>query len=485
MATPAITPAAPASAAAAPVTSAPAVASTPSTPVSTSPAAATEALTPEASVAAMVAAAEQKGFKDGQTPEPVKVETPAVQADPATPQDPAEAAEATTTTDEPSFSFDEDGFIGAKDLAAKIDADPALKAAIPAELRNEILANARIAEELAPYRDLFASPAEAKIVAETAQEYAGFNEAFNLIASDIGKGTDAVVRKLIEAGAVRNPDGSVKKDANGKPVTNGIAGKFFEQIFKNRLNSAIVKKVEALGDDNVTAALDLVMESVGLRPSTAGKTQDQDPALAARKAELDAQEARIRTERETSTKEARQQYETALETEMTSVWETNRKSMLDSATGLDAFTRTAVEAQLDKAVRKAVKSNVAYQMQKDRITAMPMSAERRQKEVALQQAFLRENLARIAKPIFLEAGVKVSAKQAERTASQAARADAARSEVNGGRSGVSSPAIATNPQAQQDQVIQALTAKLGRAPDASEINIEMMLGAARAKGYAA
>lgn len=435
----------------------------------------------------MVSAAESAGFKDGKQPELVKVETPAVQADPGQQQDPAPKADATAdpASTESTFSFDEDGFIGAKDLAAKLDADPTLKAAIPAELRNEILANARIAEQLAPYRELFASPDEAKIVAETAQEYAGFNEAFNLIGTDIAKGTDAVVRKLIQAGAVRNADGSVKTDANGKPVTNGIAGKFFEQIFKNRLNTAIVKKVEALGNDDVSAALDLVMESVGLRPSTAAKTENQDPALAAREAAQTAREQEFARQQQTATKEAQQRYDSTLETEMNTVYESSRKSLLDAATGLDAFTRTSVEVRLDKAVKAAVKSNVAYQMKKDRLLAQPLSAERHQAEVTLQREFLLNNFSRIAKPIFAEAGITVGKKQAERDANQAARADAARSEVNGGRAGATSPAAAANPQAQQDQVIAALTAKLGRVPDASEINIEMMLGAARAKGYAA
>jgi len=45
-----------------------------------------------------------------------------------------------------ALHFDEDGFVGAKDLAAKIDANEALKAALPEDMRNEIMANSRLAE---------------------------------------------------------------------------------------------------------------------------------------------------------------------------------------------------------------------------------------------------------------------------------------------------------------------------------------------------
>jgi hypothetical protein len=438
----------------------------------------------------MVAAAEQRGFTDAKpmgehTPEiPAATPTETPAADPAASAAAAPAEGNAAETDH-SYSLEEDGFIGARDLAAKIDANPNLKANLDPETRNEIMANARLAEALSPYRELFASPEEAKIVAQTAQEHAGFVEAFNLIGSDIGKGTDAVIKKLIEAGAKRDAKGEIIRKENGQPVTNGIAGKFFEQVFNNALNNKIIAKVEALGDENVKAALDLVMESVGLRPSTADKTGNQDPAIAAERAQLAAERADLAKQRETSTKEQRRQYQTTLDGEITALYESETGNLLSLATGLDAFTKDAVKGKLDKAVKAAIRTNVAYQMEKDRITAQPISPERLASEKALVNSFLRNNLSRIARPILMEAGAIATKKASDRATAQAARAESAQSEVNGGKAQNPNQPAAANPSQQIEQIKTALTAKLGREPDQSEINIEMMLAAARAKGFAA
>lgn len=489
------TPAAPATAAATSSASSTASAAT-STPVAVStPAVATPvadgtggagALDSSGSIEAMLAAAKEKGFGDNL--QPTTTETPAVEkpAEPAAaePAAAAEAATATTPADEDSsYSLEEDGFVGAKDMAAKLDA---ANANLPAELRNEILASARVAERLAPYEQLFASPDEAKIISETAQEHAGFVEAFNLLATDPAKGADGVIRKLIEAGAKRDADGNILRDEKGQPLTNGIAGRFFDQIFNRALTNKILKKVEALGDENVTAALDLVMESVGLRTSTAVQDQGQDPALTARKAELDAQQAQINAQREAATKEQKTQYDNALTGDLQSLYEGETGKLLNAATGLDAFTRSAVEQKVDSAIRKAIKGNTAYQLRKDRLLAMPLSPERRSKEVALAREFFRDNLVRIAKPILLEAGISVKGKVSERTAAQAAREESARSEVNGGRAASPNAANATNPAQQQAQAIEAFKATNGgRAPSDSELNIALMLAAVERRNRAA
>lgn len=439
----------------------------------------------------MVAAATKAGFDESlhKTEEPapaveVKKEDPAPTVD-------ATAGQQDDTTqqaedDEPSYSLDEDGFVGARDLATKIDGDPALKAALPEELRNEIMANARLAEVGAAFRELFASPEEAKIVSETAHEHASFIEAFNLLATDPNKGTDTVVKKLIEAGAKRDADGNIMRDEKGQPITNGIAGRFFDQIFTRALHNRILKKVEALGDENVTAALDLVMESVGMRSSTAAKDQNQDPALTARKAELDAQQAEINRQREAATQEQRTQYDSALRGDLQSLYETEVGTLLNAATGLDKFTRETVEAKVEKGIRDAIKVNVGYQMRKDRLLAMPMSPERRAKEVTLAKEFFRDNLARIAKPIFRDAGILVKGKASERAAAQAARAENARSEVNGGRAVQPGQHGANQTPAQQRaQAVESFKAANGRVPSDSELNIAIMMAHAQSKGYAA
>lgn len=492
MATPVITPAAPASAAAsvsstAPV-STPSVASTPTaTPTSTE---SSQPLTSEQSVQAMVAAVENHDKGLPVNGDPAKPAEPAAAVVPAaTPEakveEPPAAVSAQPTDGDHSYSLEEDGFVGARDLASKLDSNEALKAALPPELRNELMANARLAEVGAQYRELFSSPEEAKIVSETAQSHAKYLDVFNSIQHDQAKGTDSFIRMLIEESAIRNDDGSILRDENGRPKTDGTAGRLFDQIFRNALTSRVVAKIENSGDESAIAALDLVMERAGLRPSTAAEDPSKDPAIAAREATVAAREKAVRDQEQAGRQETQRQYSVALEGDITSVYDTERNSLLSLATGLSPLERSAVEQKLDAAVVAARKASSAYQLRKDAIRREPMSAARRQKEVNLVRGFLRDNLARIAKPILAEAGVSVGSKAKANEVAAAARADNARSEVNGG----SVTAAAATRQSPQDvqqltaQITQALTAKLGRAPSDSELNIEMMLSAAKARGF--
>jgi hypothetical protein len=440
-------------------------------------------LTPEQTIEKMAADATLKGFgkpAEATPVEPAKpAETPAVAADPAKPAEVAKPTDASQDT--PSYSLEEDGYVGAKDLAARPEI-----AALPQNVRDEVLANARIAETLAPFRERFSSIEEADVVIQTAQEFAGFSEAFSSIAKDATKGTTSLVQKLIEGSALRDAEGNPLKNPDGSLRTDGTALKFFKEIGNRAIALEIVNKVKALNDPNVEAALDLVMESVGLRPSTATEDKNLDPVLAARKAELDAQEARIKADRERSSQETVKAYSTALETELSSTYDGERKALLDAATGLTSFERSSVETQLDAAVIAARKKNVAYNERLRIIRQQPMSAERRQREVALAKTFLRENLSRIAKPILTAAGVTVGAKAAERAAAQAARAADARSEVSG--SAASLPATSQNPGATYEQqraqaVAELKTKNGGREPDDSEVSIQMMIAAAERKGF--
>lgn len=422
--------------------------------------------------------------------QPKPGETP-VEDKPAAEADAANEPVAAQDSEDDGFSLEEDAFVGARDLAAKIDADPALKAALPAEIRNEILANARIAERLAPYEQIFSSPDEAKVIAETANIHAGFVEAFTSVNRDTEKGTDAIVRKLMEGTALLDENGNPRKNEKGEILTDGTAGKFFDKIAERGIALKITKKLEALNDENLTAAWDLVMESVGLRPSTAAQDQDADPALSARKAELDAQETRIRTERQTANTEAVKQHQAAVNGETNSQFESSVTGLLGQATALSELEKGAVKEKVNAAFGAALKrgnpASTAYYQRLDRIRMEPLSAARRQKEVALATQFTRDNLARIARPIFKEAGVSVGKKAEERAAAQAARAEAARSEVGGGRAPAPA-AVGSGDAAQQEaRAVEAFkAANGGRAPSGdAEIRVGMMLAHAKARGIAA
>ena len=438
----------------------------------------------------MVAAAQAKlGVETpkpaSETPATPAVETPAADTD----VDGAEAegvlpaSEAQDTDD--GYSLEEDGFVGARDLAEKLDASEALKAALPAELRNEIMANARLAEVGAQYKELFSSPEEAKVITKTATEYAGLTESFDGIRRNLGEGTTGFLKAMLQATAARDEEGNPVKNADGSYKTDGSVWKMCEEITNRGIASKIISKVEALGDENVQAALDLVLESVGLRPSTADQDQNQDPALTARKAELDQQESRIKQERESSAREQATQYTNALKTEQAALYEGEVGKLLSKATGLDDFTRKAVEDKIAAAFSDALKPGraIAYHQRLREIKQQPMSPARRERELALAREYTRDNLVRIARPILSEAGIAVGKKVGERQAAQAARAEGARSEVNGGRAVVPIQAgTETNSAQQRAAVAESLKAQNGgRTPDESEITRAIMVAAAQAK----
>lgn len=449
----------------------------------------TSVLTPEQTVEAMVAAAADKGFgeKKVEEPEIPVVEQPTSVEEPAKTDAAVEAGKSGSEgaqDDDESYSLEEDGFIGAKDLAAKIEANEALKAALPEDVRNEIMANARLAEFGASLREYFASPEEAKIVSESAQQFAGVIEAFQGVGTDVQKGTTALVEKILELSALRNADGTLMKNDKGQYITDNTAGKFFDTIFERKFGAAITSKVKALGDENVQAALDLVMESVGLRPSSADKDQLGDPALAARKAELDAREAEITRQSAATKQETWKAYSSAVEGDLNSLYEGAVGKLLDGATALNEFTRGAVENELASAVKTAIRTNTAYQMERKRIEAMPPTPERRQAEVALAKRFFRVNLARISKPVMAKAGIVVSQKIEERKAAQAARAENVRSEINGGApTQPVQPGNGQNATQQRETIAANLKAQTGHDPSESDITVALMLAAAKAKGY--
>jgi hypothetical protein len=442
------------------------------------------ALTPDQSVEAMLSAVQNKHNSDAANAS--TVETPVVTDTTAAAgekKDEPAATEATPgagDTQDDGYTFEEDGFVGARDLAAKIDGNEALKAALPDDVRGEIMANARIAEQLAPFREIFGSPEEAKIVAAAAQEFAGVQQIFSSIHGDgIKQGTSSLLSKMLEMSALRDEQGNPRKRADGSFVTDGTTTNFLNELYDRAFNTKFVKKVEdaiAKGDDALKAAFDLVMERAGLRTSTADQGQSDDPAITQRKAELDRQQKEINDQKAAARKEREQQFTDTLNTSLQSTTDGAINSVLGRATGLNDFTRKTVVTQLTRAIKDAIKGNTAYWMEKDKLALQPMTPQRHAAEVKLAKDFLLTHLPRIAKPILAEAGATIATKAGERAAAQAARAESARGEVQGGTPTQGRPAAdAANPNAAREVVRTQLKEKLGRDPSDSEVNVELML----------
>lgn len=407
---------------------------------------------------------------------PPAVETPAVETPAAEPVvDPAAQQE------EGGYNFDEDSFVGARDLATKLEGHQ-----LPDDLKNELLANARIAEQLAPYREIFGSPEEAKVIAKAATEFSQVQATFQSITPEnVGQGTSDLLNTMLQMSALKDEQGNPRRREDGTYITDGTTTRFLNELFDRKFQSAIVKKIEASGDDAAKAALDLVMERAGLRPSTADQGQ-VDPTIAAERAQLKADREQLQQQQEAGRKSAVTQYTDALNGDLNTLSSGEFTKLLAHATGLTNFNRKGVLADLSKAVTAAIKADSAYQIEKRGLQAQPMSAARRAAEVALAKKWMATKLARVAKPILNEAGVEVGKKSASRQEAQAAREAASRGEVNGAAPGAQTqPTDKTNPVQARASVAEALKTKLGRAPSDQEINVEMMMNLPGIKGRAA
>jgi hypothetical protein len=376
--------------------------------------------------------------------------------------------------EENPYSLEEDGFVGAKDLASKIDANEALKAALPADIRNEIMANARLAQVASEYRKLFTSPAEAKVVSEAAGEYGGLMEAFVSVQQDVAKGTTALINKMLQVSVKRDADGNpILKD--GKPQSDGTVGRFLNECSLRYIDRNIVQKVQALNDDTVSSALDLVLQSVGLRSSDADKGEDKDPALAAREAKVAEREKSIARQQEASRVEQVKQYNEGVNGDRNSMVDAEIGRLLSLATGINDFTRQNVSKAIKAGIKKAVQASTSFKLRQDQIERLPIGAKRRAEELDHATRFTRENLVTIAKPILREAGIEITGRVAAKKETQAAREQAARSETITGAAAQPKVTATSHRDIDRNQVAETLKAKLGRVPSGSEIDREVMI----------
>jgi hypothetical protein len=423
-------------------------------------------------------AAEKTTTSDGQAADTQTATEDNTQADATTQQE----DQTTQQQEESEYNFDEDNFVGARDLTTQLEAHN-----LPDDLKNQLLANARIAEQLAPYREIFGSPDEARVIAQAANDYSVIQSTFQSITPEnVGEGTSNLLNKMLELSAYRDENGKPRRREDGTYITDGTTTRFLNELFDRKFNAAIVKKIEASGNEAAKAALDLVMESAGLRASTADKTQ-VDPTVAAERAQLEADRKQLREQQEAGRKETVRTYNDTLNGDLNTVSQTAFDSLLAHATGLDGLTKTAVLTRLSKAVTAAIKADTGYQLEKRALQSQPMSADRRQKEVALAKKWMASSrFTKVAKPILAEAGITVGKKAASKQEQQAAREKASRGEVNGGAvSSTNKPVNMKNPAQARAQVSEALKARLNRTPTENEINVEMMLNLPGIKGRAA
>lgn len=431
-------------------------------------AAGTETKTPE-EIAAEAAAASTVTDK---TPEELAAEQEAADAASAE----AEAAKTTEGDDDDLPNFDDFELdpvaLAPKELAAQIESDPALAAALDgnAELKNQIFANARLAAETAQFKEFFGSPAEAKVAAEGHAKFAGIVSAMSSINDNDTKTVGPVMDQMLQASALRGPNGELQYDNNGALRTDGSVGKFLRNSFKQRMEMFADQFVKA-GDEDGQAAVDILMERAGLRTPSSASESEENMSDEVRTQLKTVREERAALDAEKATRDAEvaNTYHSAVNTKIDTMMDTGIKSLLDRSTGLNDFSRKTVEGNIRAALAAEIKKNPRFQDEMDRIDKMPYGKERQKEHMLVATRYFQSGLAKVAMSKLAEAGASLTAKQQAQAEKSAARTEAARSEVRGATA-IAKSAPVLNEKETFAQVEADLKKSLGRSPT----NLELM-----------
>lgn len=374
---------------------------------------------------------------------------------------------------ENAFDFDTIGFTGAKDLNDQIAADPALNSALEAnpELKARFFANARLAERANKYDEIAGSPDEAQVMSQGYVAFSNLGEHMAAIEDGNFQTMTPFMESLKEQTALRDENGEIRRYPDGSMMTDGSVGKFLKTFFHERLE-ILTKQAQQNGNDDLLAALDTVMESAGLRgPSSAHEDepeelQEQRASLEQeRKALDDRQKAQFTADLNASDARVDSKTDTVLEGAM--------KSILDSANGLDQFSRTTLENNIRKELSQFIRGSVSYRNQRAAIERMPLGPAREARVVQLNTRFVNENLRRIATKAVASAGVSIQTKTQQRQDRQAARVEASKSDTNSAMSQVA-PGSSAAEHASIPKIEADLRAKLGREASIQEVLAERM-----------
>jgi trimeric autotransporter adhesin len=361
-----------------------------------------------------------------------------------------------------------------KELATQIETDPALNAALDAnpELKNQIFANARLAAETAAFKEYFGSPAEAKVASEGHAKFASISSAMLGIKDGDINSVRPVMSQMLEASALRGPEGQLQYDDKGALITDGSVGRFLRSSFQQRMEMFAEQFVKA-GDEDGQAAVDILMERAGLRtPSSASASEEgmsdelkaQQQSIRAERAELDRVKQEAATQVATS-------YNTTVNTWIDNMMDVGIGSVLTHSTGLNDFSRKTVEANIRGDLAKEIAKNPRFQDEMDQLDKLPYGPERQKQHKALATRYFQSGLAKVAVARLAEAGASLTQKQQAQADKSAARTEAARSEVRGAVSTVKSAPV-LDEKATFSQVETDLKAKLGRSPSTLELMAE-------------
>lgn len=397
--------------------------------------------------------------------QPAKVETEAK---------PAETTDAATPdpllTDEPYKLADT---ITPKDLAGALEKNPALKAALDADptMKSKMFANARRSEKLAQMEQYVRSPEEAKVLQETTGTFNNLSDLMGSIDPNDHATVDSFLGALVSQTFIRGEDGQpIINEKTGRPMTDGSMFRMLQGAYAVR-HSNLRTMYEKQGNDEAVAAIDLLngLQGIGAKPASSESGQDIPPQLKAREDAVTARENSLKEQQNKVREDGVKAFKRSVALRRADKFDGELDTLMQSATGLGDFNRDAVRGKIMTELKTFLRTDHAYNRELKQLEAQPQTEATANKLVEVAVRAMRNNLGRLARPIFTEAGAQAMTQQATDTANGDARAKASRGD--GGVTATVGPTASTKLEgrALNEHIVKEFVAANGRQPSNEEI----------------
>jgi hypothetical protein len=402
---------------------------------------------------------------------PAEVAKPEDAAAEVKPEDQAaKDAAAKAAEDEYTFDLDEPRpAVDPEQLSKIADEKPEFKQLLESdpELKELLYHNAREAAEVKQFREFFPDVQSAKFAHENATTFIDVRDTF--LGSTTADGTKATLQKMAQL--------AIERDEQGNPIIDPLTGQakigddfygfldhtrdinmqYDREELQQRLTANQYPNDAARERDQIAAAaLDVLKEFYA--PEQGAGTQDLPQELQARGADLDRRERELNDRAQKEKVGERQQFEQSLIKDSTTRVETSINRILDSVIKQGAtivpFVREALPNKIGSELMKVVAKDPKLKADMAELQRLPMTAEVRNRRLALVDKAIQSYLPNIARVQLKAAGVQLMRTQEDKLKKIDAQKNASRSEPKGSAASASPNTALPDENAAWDQATQ-------------------------------
>lgn len=322
------------------------------------------------------------------------------------------------------------GALSPKDLDAKINADPALKAALEkpenAELRDSLFRAARLSVETAGYKELFPTMQQAQQASENAATMLDLDQSF----VDCAKGPEGVsgfMSKLAQMNILVDDKGQTLMMADGKtPQFHPAFNSFNKHMFT--LGTAHLRSVATEKDDaELLAAIDVIEAATGVK---AAEQEDLPPHIIEAQKKVEADKRAIEDQRTSAERQQVETFDKSVGEEAETKIDTLFNRLIKSA-ALDDWSKGKALSDMYAQLKDKLSANNYFKAQQRQLARLPVSDDTKAKRVGLIMTYVHEIAGPIARQVLQNASKPVLKAQDDKKANLEAKKQTSRSEPRG------------------------------------------------------